>query len=57
MEQHVGPTTFLMYNTGKVTVIIVPWRARSSGESLDTSECRVLDSDNRISYEVYPQGE
>ena len=57
MEQRVGPTTFLMYNTGKVTVIIVPWRARSSGESLDTSERRVLDSDIRISYEVHPQGE
>ena len=42
MEQRIGPTTLLMYNTSKFAAIIVPRRARSSGESLDTSECRVL---------------
>lgn len=43
LEQRVGPPTLLMYDTGKVTVDVVPWRAWSSRESLNTSKCRVLE--------------
>lgn len=42
MEQRVGPTTFLVYDPSKFAVVIVPWCARSSRESLDTPERRVL---------------
>ena len=42
MEQRVGPTTFLMYDAGKLAIVIVPWGARSSRESLDTTKGRVL---------------
>jgi hypothetical protein len=42
MEQRVGPTTFLMYDTGKLAVVIVPRGARSPREPLDTTKGRVL---------------
>ena len=42
MEQCVGPPTFLMYNTGKFAVIIIPWRAWLPCESLDTSKRCIL---------------
>lgn len=42
VEQCVGPTTFLVYDTSKFAVVVVPRCAGSSGESLNTSERRVL---------------
>ena len=42
MEYGICPATLLVYDTSKFTVIIVPWRARSSGKSLGTTERCVL---------------
>lgn len=42
MEYGILPAALLMYDTSEFTIIIIPRRARLSGEPLDTTECCVL---------------
>ena len=42
MEQNVRPVAFLMYDTGKITCVVVPWRRWFAREALNTTESCVL---------------
>ena len=41
-SQDVLPATFLVDDTPEFASVVVPWRLRLAGETLDTAECRIL---------------
>lgn len=47
IKESVRPSTFLVHDASKVSLVVSPWRGRSAGEAPDASEGGVLDGDYR----------
>ena len=44
LDEDVRPVTLLVHNTGKVAFVVEPRGGRRSRETLDTTECRILNT-------------